>query len=159
MASNQNCFICENLLIEGEVIEVKEKGLETFRQSSVKGKDDKGKLLEGLKSIVVYNTCRKRYNNEKLISASLRRESDGAPSHPQLRSTIPIFSFRDHCFLCTAEITAEFIAKQKQTRLCDQNIVYSVRKLSIKDRISQIARARNDDWGRDVVERLEQVYD
>ncbi|GBP75084.1 Mariner Mos1 transposase [Eumeta japonica] len=71
MASNEvNCFICCNILQESEVIEVKEKELETFRQSSIKRKDNKYKLLVGLKSIVVHDACRKRYNNEKLIAAA-----------------------------------------------------------------------------------------
>ncbi|KAG5890230.1 hypothetical protein JTB14_028771 [Gonioctena quinquepunctata] len=75
MASNEvNCFIFGDILQESEVIEVKEKGLETFRQASIKRKDNKYKLLVGLKSIVVHDACRKRYNNEKLIAAALRRE-------------------------------------------------------------------------------------
>ncbi|KAG5881216.1 hypothetical protein JTB14_037063 [Gonioctena quinquepunctata] len=78
MASNEvNCFICGDILQEGEVIEVKKKGLETFRQSSIKRKNNKYKLLVGLKSIVVHDACRKRYNNGKLIAAALRRRSDG----------------------------------------------------------------------------------
>ncbi|KAF5305502.1 hypothetical protein FQA39_LY01593 [Lamprigera yunnana] len=56
MATNEvNCFICANPLQESEVIEVKEKGLETFRKSSIKRKDNKDKLLVGLRSIVVYD--------------------------------------------------------------------------------------------------------
>ncbi|KAG5869947.1 hypothetical protein JTB14_026234 [Gonioctena quinquepunctata] len=117
-----NCFICGDILQESEVIEVKEKGLETFRQSSIKRKDNKYKLLVGLKSIVVHDACRKRYNNEKLIAAALRRGSDGTTSQVQLRSTRPTFSCKNHCFLCAAEITAEFISKQKQTRLCEHDI-------------------------------------
>ncbi|KAG5888631.1 hypothetical protein JTB14_022647 [Gonioctena quinquepunctata] len=128
-------------------------------KSSIKRKDNKYKLLVGLKSIVVHDACRKRYNNEKLIAAALRRGSDGTTSQVQLRSTRPTFSFKNHCFLCAAEITAEFISKQKQTRLCERNIVYSVRKLSMKNSISELARARNDDWGQAIVERLEQVTD
>lgn len=160
MASNEvYCFICANPLQENGVIEVKEKGLETFRKSSIKRKDNKDKLLVGLTSIVVHDVCRKRYNNEKLIAASLRRGSDVTTSHSQLRSTLPTFSFRNHCFLCAAEITAEFIAKQKKTRLCDRKIVYSVRKLSMKNSVSKIALRRNDDWGRAIVERLEHVND
>lgn len=155
MASNtENCFICDNSLLENETIEVKEKGLETFRKSSVKRNDNKVKLLAGLKSIVVHDVCRKRYNNEKLIAASLRRGSDATKPQPLLRSSHPAFSFKDRCFLCTEEITAEFIAKQKQTRLCKRNVVYSVRKLSMKQSISNIAKNRNDDWGRAIVERL-----
>lgn len=58
--------------------------------------------------------------------------------------------------MCAAEIKIEFITKQKQAHLCDSNIVY---KLSMKDSISQIASARGDDWGRAIVEHLEQVSD
>ncbi|KAG5899372.1 hypothetical protein JTB14_036861 [Gonioctena quinquepunctata] len=43
MASNEvNCFICGDILQESEVIEVKEKGLETFRQS----KEETDTILE-----------------------------------------------------------------------------------------------------------------
>lgn len=113
------------------MIEVKEKGLEIFRKSSIQRKENKGKFLDGLESIVVHDACRKRYNNEKLISASLRRGSDVATSHAKLRSTTPTFSFRDHCFLCSAEITPEFIAKQKQSRLLDRNIFSNQEKEKI----------------------------
>ena len=156
MASNEvNCFICGDILQESEGIELKGKGLETFRKSSVKRKDNKYKLLLGLKSIVVHDVCRKRYNNEKLMAVALRRGSDGTTSQLQLRFSRPTFSFKNHCFLCAAEITAEFISKQKQTR----NIVYSVRKLSMKNSISELSQALNDGWGQAIVERLEQVND
>lgn len=61
--------------------------------------------------------------------------------------------------MCADEITAEFIAKRKKERLCNRNIVYNVRKLSMKNSITELARARNDDWGRAIVERLENVND
>ena len=66
---------------------VKEKGLETFRKSSIKRKDNKRRLLVGLKSVAVHDVCRKRYNDENTISAFLRRGGDVASVHPQLRST------------------------------------------------------------------------
>ena len=55
-------------------------------------------------------------------------------------------------------MTAEFIAKQKWAHPRDSSIVYSVRKLWMKD-ISKVAKPRNDDWGRAIVERLEQIND
>lgn len=113
----------------------------------------------GPRSILVHDVCRKQYNNEKLIAASLRRESVATTSQSQLRSARATFSFAEHCFLCAAVITAEFIAKQKQTRLCDRDIVYSIRKLSMRNSVSQLAQARNDDWGLAIVERLEHTYD
>lgn len=71
------------------------------------------KLFEGVESKVVHVVCRKRNNNEKLIAAALRRETDAMTSQPLLRSSHLTFSFKDHCFLFAAEITAEFIATQK----------------------------------------------
>ncbi|KAK0174330.1 hypothetical protein PV327_010114 [Microctonus hyperodae] len=72
-SSGASGYAERNPLQEREIIEVKEKGLKTFRKSSIKRNDNKIKLLQGLESIVVHDVCRKRYNNEKLIAASLRR--------------------------------------------------------------------------------------
>lgn len=60
MASKDvNCFICKNLLQGSEVNEVKEKGLETFHKSISSQvyviKESIARVLEGLKSIVVYD--------------------------------------------------------------------------------------------------------
>lgn len=119
-----NCFICENTLQGSEVIEGKKRGLETLRKSSITRNDNKIQLLEGLQSIVVHDGCRKKYIHEKYIAAAVRRGSNVTTPRVQLRSTTPpTFPFKDHCFLCATEITADFIAKQKQTRLCDRNIV------------------------------------
>lgn len=46
-----------------------------------------------------------------------------APGIKDAALALPPHSFREHCFLCAAEITEEFIAKQKQARLCDLNIL------------------------------------
>ncbi|KAG5866912.1 hypothetical protein JTB14_005388 [Gonioctena quinquepunctata] len=47
MASNEvNCFICGDILQESEVIEVKEKGLETFRQSNDIEEEETDTILE-----------------------------------------------------------------------------------------------------------------
>ena len=128
---------------------VKEKELETFRKSRIKRKDNKRRLLAGLKSEAVHDVCRKRYNSEKAISAFLRKEGDVASVHPQLRSTTTsTFSFKDHYLLCAVEITAEFIAKQKRAHQRE----HCVRKLGMKDNISKLAKPRNDDWSRAIVE-------
>lgn len=153
------CFICDNILTKSEVIVVKEKGLETFRQSSLKRKYGKVKFLRGKTSIAVHNGCRKRYNNEKLIAAYLRRGGEASSSTVQRRSAEVQFSFRDHCFLCADKITAEFLEKQKQTRLRDRKIVYNVRTSTMKDTVLQRAQLRGDEWGQAIVKRLEGVID
>lgn len=113
-------------------------------KSSVQTNDNRCKLLERLKSIIVYEICRKWYNNDKLIIASLRRGSDSTTSQPQQRSTPPTFSFRDHCFLCAAEITAEFIAKQKQTHLLEHSIVEFLEH--VNDLVAADAQYHNSWW-------------
>lgn len=118
MEGENNCFICERSLSEGAVVTVKERGLNTLREVSVKRGDGKSKLyLQHLKSIVVHDACRKNYTNEKLISASSRRGSDvPIPPSPSsfLRSTVPSFNFKDYCFLCNVKIDEEFLLKQKK---------------------------------------------
>ena len=54
MSSLKKCFICEGELSEGETREVKEKGVQTLIDYSVKWKDGKQSQLKGLKSVKVH---------------------------------------------------------------------------------------------------------
>jgi len=113
MASEQKCFICETKLSEGAICVVKERGLNTFREFSVKRNDNKISLLKGLASVVVHDACRKRYTNEKYI-ASFKRKADTNISSHSLRSSGVSFDLKKNCFLCAEEITEEFLKKQKK---------------------------------------------
>ena len=48
------CLICEGLLSEGVTCEVKEKGVRTLIDYSIKWKDGKHSQLEGLDSVTVH---------------------------------------------------------------------------------------------------------
>jgi hypothetical protein len=135
----------------------------TFKESSKKRGDGKNKrYLKNLTSIVVHDLCRKNYINENLISASNRRRSD-VPISPaptsSLRSLVPSFNFKDYCFLCNVKIDEEYLLKQKKTKLCDREIVFSVQKLSMKDNVLEVAKKRKDEWGKTVKERIENIID
>jgi hypothetical protein len=163
MATQNICFICECSLNEGAIVTVKERGLNTFKESSKKRGDGKNKrYLKNLTSIVVHDPCRKNYINENLISASNRRRSD-VPISPaptsSLRSLVPSFNFKDYCFLCNVKIDEEYLLKQKKTKLCDREIVFSVQKLSMTDNVLEVTKKRKDEWGKTVKERIENIID
>lgn len=153
------CFICENELEDGSVLtEVKQKGLETFRQASNTRTDGKSSALKGLTSILVHEKCRKRYINKKLISAYVKKSSNILPRQT-LRSSIPGFSFKTDCFLCGSKITAECLEAQKRKPISRRNKVYPVRTLASRENILRVAENRGDEWGKSIVERINQVED
>lgn len=89
--ARQNCFICEKTLNDGIVIKVRDRGLNNFRQSSMKRKDCKNELfLKNLESVIVHDTCRKQYNNEKLMLAFLQQKDTAIPGI-SLRSAAFLF--------------------------------------------------------------------
>jgi uncharacterized Fe-S cluster-containing radical SAM superfamily enzyme len=64
MSSSGKFFISE-----GVTREVKEKGVKTLIDYSIKWKDGKHSQLEGLKKVTVYEKCRKVYTKERSAEA------------------------------------------------------------------------------------------
>ena len=67
MASPGKCLICEGVLSEGVTREVKEKGVITLIDFSVKWKDGKHSLLEGLKSVTVHENVGKYIRKKEVL--------------------------------------------------------------------------------------------
>lgn len=157
--SLQVCFICDGILDDGsKVTVVKEKGLKTFSEASKQRKDGKGVHLVGKTSIEVHEKCRKQYINEKLIAAYTKRAHQGGRVL-ELRSSVPTFSFKTHCFLCGLVITPEFIDEQKRLPASKRNLVYTVRQLTVRNNVVQLAEKRNDEYGRAILQRVGPVPD
>lgn len=153
------CFICDSALEDGsKVTVVKEKGLKTFCEASRQRNDGKGVHLKGKTSIKVHEKCRKQYINEKLIAAYVKRAQQGGQKQ-QLRSSVPAFSFKNHCFLCGIAITSQFIEEQKKLPASKRNLVYSVRQLKVRENVVQLAEKRNDAYGRAILQRIGPVPD
>lgn len=152
----ENCFICEETLSTGIIITVRERGLNTFRQSSIKRNDGKTELF--LKNPDSVNVHDKQYNNQKHIQAFLQRKHTAIPG-TSLRSAAPVFQFKGTCFLCGIEITSDFLEKQKKTRVSDRELVYEVRKLAMKENLIKLAEDRKDEWGKTVLNRLQHISD
>lgn len=115
MASTENCFVCDKSLSDGKTVNVKERGLHTFRRLSLERKDGKINYLRQRDSVTVHETCRKKYGNEKYSAKYFRQESE----RPSQRLRAPpgenTFDFKHNCFLCAERITEEFLKKQKKT--------------------------------------------
>ena len=161
MASSMSeCFICKNSLDEGEVSVVKRKGINRFKDSSVKrGKHASVLLLQNFQEITVHSACQKMYNDEKMILAYVHR--GGVAPKPtakkKTRSQGLSFDFKNNCLFCGEKITDEFLEKQKKLPISRRNVVRNVEKLDIDEGIVTAGKKRGDEWGQKVVDRIQQV--
>jgi len=110
-------------------------------------------LLTKPKSVLVHNHCRRNYvNKRKLISYEQKNKGkenketeDVQPK--QLRSSIPLFDWKTHCFFCTKECSE-----------CRQKLRYAA-TLELRENVLRECMKRNDTWGLSVQGRLETCCD
>lgn len=157
------CFICEKTLSESDVVVVKERGVKTLLKSSeLRGNRAHTRILRTLSSVTVHGACQKNYINEKLIAAYCRKK-DNEPqvASTSRRSSIPTFNFKAQCFLCTEEITPDFLNKQKKRgyHSSHRDFVCMVQQLGVKTTMLKAAEERDDDWGREIIKRIQHVAD
>ncbi len=111
IVSVPECFICDKALEDGtKTTIVREKGLKSFAEASKMRGDGKVTLFRGT-SLEVHEKCRKQCTNDKLIAASIKRAKEGVQVQ-QLRSSVPTFAFKTHCFLCGDKIPSNYADKQ-----------------------------------------------
>lgn len=161
--SDSICFICNEDLEGSPTRTVKRKGIETLRKAAIKrARRDNLQILAGKEAITVHSICQKRFCNEGMIAAHIRRsgidDSVHQPStcsgRPVLRSVVKCFLFKGHCCLCGEEITVDFLEKEKKTPLSKRNTVHKVQMHSVRDTFLNIAQKRGDEWGRTILERI-----
>ncbi|GLV41747.1 hypothetical protein CBL_12036 [Carabus blaptoides fortunei] len=98
--SRQNiCLICEKTLNEGDILEVKARGLNTLRESSIRRKDNKVNQLRPLDSVIMHVKCHKTYTRKRSIIAAIRVNS-GQTSGTIRRSNLPAFEWKTMCIFC-----------------------------------------------------------
>lgn len=156
--SHTDCVICNKQLDDSEKSVVREKGLKTFIVASKKRQDGKFLIFNKSTKIEVHERCRKDYIDEKCISASLKKAQQNTETKP-LRSRIPDFDFRTHCFLCGEEVPVDYAKKQIKKPPSKRNLVYPVRKLAVRENVLKLVKNRSDDFGRSVIQRIEPVTD
>lgn len=154
VSEGADCFICEKRLSDSKVVLVKQRGVISLLNASVKrGITSHQSLLKNLTEVAVHVTCQKNYTNDKLILAFLRRGGASEQTH-SLRSSGPKFDFKTKCFLCGEEITEEYLQRQNKLPMPRRDPVHKVEQLSVDKTIIKAAGERSDEWAREVIKRI-----
>lgn len=153
---DNNCFICDNCdkeLVESESVLVKAKGIATLINSSKQRLDNKWTMLTDLEFIRVHAVCRKNYTRPDTIKKCANEQNETtmlSPTKGKLRSTC-IFNFKDNCLFCNNECSKECELKKSKER---RDFIFNVSTLHFKQSIEDVAKIRNDEWGKTVLKRL-----
>ena len=95
--------------------------------------------------------AKKKYNNEKLILATLRRESEtrALSPKPTSLSTVSLsFDFNNKCFFCEDSVTEEYRKRQNKLPVERRNPMVKVTLPEVAITILSYARQRGDEWGK-----------
>ena len=143
----------------GETRDVKEKGIKTLIDYSIKWKDGKHSLLEGLKSVKVHEKCRNVYTKERRAETFQARQKTSQEPTTSLRSLDLRFDFLHDCLFCGKDASSEFLKKESKKHLDDRESVHLIEMLHVKDTILKAGEMRNDEWGKEVCTRICNVVD
>ena len=94
------CLICDGQLSAGETRDVKDKGIKTLIDYSIKWKDGKHPLLEGLKSVRVHEKCWKVYTKERRAETFQAKQKTSQVPTTSLRNLELRFDFLHDCLFC-----------------------------------------------------------
>ncbi|XP_076040412.1 glutamate--cysteine ligase isoform X1 [Oratosquilla oratoria] len=159
MSSLGKCLLCDGQLSVGETREVKEKGIKTLIDYSIKWKDGKHSLLEGLKSVKVHEKCRKVYTKERRAETFQARQKTSQVPTTSLRSQELQFDFLHDCLFCGKDASSDFLKKESKKYLGDRESVHCIEMLHVKDTILKAGEMRKDEWGKEVCTRICNVVD
>ncbi|CAH1155651.1 unnamed protein product [Phaedon cochleariae] len=155
--SGQNiCFICEKTLNEGETLEVKARGLNSLKESSVRRKDNKVGQLRGLNSVIIHVKCHKTYTRERSIIAAIRANT-GETSGTVRRSNLLTFEWKTKCLFCAQDASEQFLAREQKNHVDKRDSVGLIQTLNMNEKLEKIAGERNDSFSEKVVLRIKDV--
>ena len=120
------CLICDGQLSAGETRDVKEKGIKTLIDYSIKWKDGKHSLLEGLKSVKVHEKCRKVYTKERRAETFQAKQKTSQVPTTSLRNLELRFDFLHDCLFCGKYASSEFLKKESKKHLEDRESVHRI---------------------------------
>ncbi|KAE9525163.1 hypothetical protein AGLY_014407 [Aphis glycines] len=139
------CFICDKeLSVESECVSVKAKGITNLINSSKARFNNKLKSLVNLENVLVHKDCRKNYTRPDTIRKCVN-EKEG---------TSNISPVKENCLFCDNECSKELEKKFSKER---RDSIIQVSTLHFKTSIMDVANKRNDEWGKEVLKRLDSV--
>ena len=148
------CVVCRVLFcnITDTDIATVTRGLDRLIEYSEKYGDTElhDYLLTKPPIVKVHNNCRAKYTNKRRYDLQSAKDSAGdgdeTPVQPKsLRSSIPVFDWKVHCFLC-----AESCAHDPK----NPDKIRHVMTLELRDNILEQCSKREDSWGLEVRSRL-----
>lgn len=152
---SDKCFICDQLLSDDDVVEVR-RGLQTLKNASVSRGDGNIEYLNTVNSVNVHSNCRRNYTNNLSIAAHKRRQEEPSTSISPRKKRISAFDFKKLCLFCGEEAN-EVIERKKEKKY--RRVIREVSTLTFKDTVLKAAEARGDKYGRTVKERVNFEYD
>lgn len=97
---SDKCFICDELLSNGDVVEVK-RGLQTLKNASVSRGDGNIEYLNTVNFVNVHSNCRKNYTkNLSIVAHNKRRQEEPSTSISPRKKRISALDFKNYvCFV------------------------------------------------------------
>lgn len=157
MSSSEKCFICDELLSSFCTREVKEKGLKTLIEYSIKWKDGKHVQLKELQKVTVHEKCRKAYTKKR--SSQFFESKQQEKSTTLIRRPEVSFNFQKSCLFCGEDASDVFLKKQRRKPFNEREAVHRVETIELKENIMEASEKRKDDLGKLVSLRLSNVTD
>ena len=150
------CQLCNLSLQEGDTKCITDKGKASLLAASLERGDGKHETMLTIPPTKVHVTCYKNYTRRTSISSFKRTvPSDNAEiDNTRLRSMSQEFDIKTHCLYCAKIIESSTRSPKIRRReySCVETIEY------VKSLITR-ATERNDEWGTDVLVRVEAVND
>ncbi|KAG5896955.1 hypothetical protein JTB14_024802 [Gonioctena quinquepunctata] len=127
---SRKCIVWEESLDDGTTTStVQQKDLQSFIDASTKRGDGKTVLFKLAKlPLKLHEKCRKSYPHEKSVAASLKKKKNERQSNAtSLRSNVPTFSFKTHCFICGSKhVPSDYKKKEMKKPPQYRNLVFLV---------------------------------
>lgn len=101
------CILCDQPMASDKTCVVKERGLERFKKSSKRRKDDKHKQLEGLQQATFHKSCSVTYSRESNIQTAEKTRKENAKNSAKNRQRQQegrVFNFFMYCFFCSGNV-------------------------------------------------------
>ena len=104
----------------------------------------------------VHKSCRIKHINPKAIKAALKHESTSGLDQRPLRSSVPDFDFKTHCFFCES-----FIDKDATTKHPERSALQfsHVMTLEFQDSITAHCHKRQDEWATSVQSQIAFIHE
>lgn len=102
----EKCILCDKPIEDSKIQVVKERGIKSLIEASIKRKDDKHLYLSEQQQITVHKTCQNMYGREANIKIALLQRNKAWKNNRKRRQDGREFGFGTYCFFFVQMILA-----------------------------------------------------